>query len=778
MMKHNARAYALPLVLVVLSIVALSVASLAYALEAATAEAGRIVGDIRGRAGCDAMLGIATAVVQDTLRTKPSTPPSALIDAVCAEATTCSTNGFHRRVPGGIAPPGMALDDFSIHYANSGTLNALRPIATGGLAGVVAEERLLSVYVRGHDTRSGRECVGQEDLTLASLSPLQLNVMVVPEAKLTPPTTLELDRLHNNRSLALANVDATHHSDERDARLGPAVVTPAMQAPNTNTDDALHWLIDPATSEDSDEVRQVRLAHVADLRIIDGVWYVRDDALLWPGRAIWSDHPGKDVGHKDAAARLVQSGAGIGQRDIYASGALPTGYSLYEADDDGDLTDTNGGVISYGGIAATANGPAPAAYPSYASHTATQDVCGGEGGFTTIDACTSARPTALLDGARTGFEHGGQNILPINFNIEAFAAALKNNAPRELGSYFPATRPFNGIVWITQTWKDADKGLKHGDGTGGFNLPTPQGTGPQPTTLTTPVLTCGTKDVGNAAAETIDGEDEGGPTPVPVPGGGPVGGGGGGHGGGGHGHGNGVPLPAFPHGTGPCPAVPDASVQPRAQVSPPRTVCGGDSAADGSVKNSQFAVVSCNDPVWGPSKAEGAQPNALRIIRGAAIDQAAFPGGLTIATNLPLYIHGDVNSAPMAAARRKVLFAADRITLLSNQFSDNTRPWNTSRALGQAGNISVLASLITGVPDGNTNLDQALRAAESWRTRHALVVGSIVVGFKSVHDTGSGAVVGFSTGLNLVADPHLANPLVQPPGTPRVIAGVTGHWRR
>ena len=109
MMKRNSRAYALPLVLVVLSVVALSVASLAYALEAATAEAGRIVGDIRGRAGCDAMLGIASAVVQDSLKAKPSTPPAALVEAVCAEASSCTTNSFHRRVPGAIAPPGMRL---------------------------------------------------------------------------------------------------------------------------------------------------------------------------------------------------------------------------------------------------------------------------------------------------------------------------------------------------------------------------------------------------------------------------------------------------------------------------------------------------------------------------------------------------------------------------------------------------------------------------------------------------------------------------------------------
>jgi hypothetical protein len=753
MIIRSARAYALPLVLVILSVIALSVASLAYALEAATAEAARIVGDIRGRAGCDAMLGVASAVVQDALRTKPSMPPTALIDAVCAEAGTCTTNEFSRRVPGSLAPPGTILDDFSIHYANDGATTAMRPITTGGLAGIVAEETLLSVFVRGHDKRSGRECIGQVDLTLTSLSPLQLNVMVVPEGRLTPPTTLSLDRLHNNRTLELAHVDVTQHSDEHDARLGPAVVTPAMQSPNNGTDDALHWLIDPAASEDSDEVRQARLAHLADVRIVDGVWYVRDDALPWPGRAIWSDHPGSGVGHKDAAARLVQSGAGIGQRDIYPGGALPTGYSLYEADDSGNLTDSDGGVVSYGGIAATTAGPTPAAYPSFADKLATNDVCGGEGKFTTIDSCGSARATVLLDGARTGFEHGGKNVLPINFNVEAFAAALKNHGPRELGSYFSATEPFNGIVWITQTWKDADKGFKVGHG--GANAPAkPQGSGPQPSKVIGPVVGCSTKDSDD------DHHDEH-------------------HGGGGGGGGGGAGSLPVVHGSRPCPDTPDDTVQPRAQVSPPRTVCGGAGLDDDSIKNSKFKVVSCDDTdFWGVSKAEGAQPNALRIIRGAAVDQAAFPGGLTIATNLPMYVHGDVNSAPMATARRKVLLAADRITLLSNQFSDDSRPWNTSRPLREAGSISVLASLITGVPETNTNIDQGLRAAESWRDRYALVVGSIVVGFKSVHDKDVGAFVGFSKGLNLQPDPHLADPLIQPPGTPRVIAGVTGHWRR
>jgi hypothetical protein len=94
-----------------------------------------------------------------------------------------------------------------------------------------------------------------------------------------------------------------------------------------------------------------------------------------------------------------------------------------------------------------------------------------------------------------------------------------------------------------------------------------------------------------------------------------------------------------------------------------------------------------------------------------------------------------------------------------------------------AGNISIIASVITGVPSAQ-NVDQAFRSAEAWRDRYALLVGSVVVGFNSVHDRKADAVVGLNKGLKLQADPHLVDPLIQPPGTPRVVAGITGHWRR
>ena len=764
----RSRGFALPLVLVVLSIVALAVASVGYAIEASAAEAGRIVGDLRGRAACDSMVNIAAAVVQERLRDEPSSTPSELVQAVCNEAGACTTNAADRRVPGGIAPEGVVLEDFFVGFVDSGVPIGIRPIPSGGFTKLLAEERLLGVYVRGRDIRSGRECNAEEDLTLASLSPLQFDLFVEPRASLSVTGSLTVPRLHRNDDLPLSNVTVTQPTSRFDARLGTGVTPPAMQSPNTDEKTSMRFIVDPAIATDNGDLTSRRLAHLSDIRIIDGVWYVRMDNVPWPGTPVWSDHPGANVVHKQAAAAIVQSSAKIGQADIRAlHPGNPTRFSHYETNANGALTDTDGGVISYGTMLPTLEGPVPAVWPSFPDSVSTTDICGGTGGFRAVEGCPG-RQRALLEATRSGFEHGGDNILPMNFDIEAFAKALADRTAGELGSYFPLPaadgtggRAFNGIIWITQTWKGADGGLVV-PGASTTQLPT-QGTNNDGASLG-PVRMCAPAEPG--VASNNEGH-QGAPVPAPT---------------------NGAPPTGTPPITQPvpCPATPGSNVVARAQNSVPMTVCGGHIASGATASTTgtgpgQFQIAACSSTsLWGSAGGEGSVPNALRLVRGRLIDAVDFPVGLTIATNLPMYVQGDINSGTLGSedvARRKVLLAADRVTLLSAQFSDDTRPWNTSRPAKIAGSSTIVASFITGIPH-NANADQAFRSAESWRNGYAIIKGSVVIGFFSVFDKDTKSTVGFGSGLKLVNDTHLTNPLVQPPGVPRVLAGVTGRWRR
>jgi hypothetical protein len=56
---------------------------------------------------------------------------------------------------------------------------------------------------------------------------------------------------------------------------------------------SMRFLVDPMLVNEPADVREQKFAFKADIRIIDGVWFVRDPAHPeLPGTAIWSDHPG------------------------------------------------------------------------------------------------------------------------------------------------------------------------------------------------------------------------------------------------------------------------------------------------------------------------------------------------------------------------------------------------------------------------------------------------------------------------------------------------------
>lgn len=107
---------------------------------------------------------------------------------------------------------------------------------------------------------------------------------------------------------------------EQDMSIGP-------RRPNTR------FLVEPQLTNDPTDFGRNKLSFKSQIRIIDGVWYLKDpgddptsdaDDGPWPGIPIWSDHPGTFTLDADMTAEGVEgalvAGAGlkVGQSDIRA----------------------------------------------------------------------------------------------------------------------------------------------------------------------------------------------------------------------------------------------------------------------------------------------------------------------------------------------------------------------------------------------------------------------------------------------------------------------------
>lgn len=300
----------------------------------------------------------------------------------------------------------------------------------------------------------------------------------------------------------------------------------ALQSNNQNS----RFLVDPMVPSETADVRAQKLVFKADVRILNGVWYIRDPAAPERlGTPVWSDHPGtyrrklgEDTMNETMSSLTVSTGSlrrDVGQGDIFAAGNRPNRYSYYRtaagasatalspttAALTGTVSDpATRAVISYGVVHREVS--SGRAYWTPGSLTWNTGDNGGRGGWRTERADTARK---LLHGTRSGFRDGwmqvgtycndsnGQrdrlmdstrvgasvrdidgaqlsattgvgcnndtnddnakrsfmfNILPVNFDVGAFAAALTDTTAGELGSFFTSPRVFNGIVWIGSYW--------------------------------------------------------------------------------------------------------------------------------------------------------------------------------------------------------------------------------------------------------------------------------------------------------------------------------------
>ena len=553
------------------------------------------------------------------------------------------------------------------------------------------------------------------------------------------------------------------------------VPIPTAKEDNTKT---MRFLVDPMLRVEPEDVQQQKLAFQADIRIIDGVWFLRrDNAPADVGEPIWSDHPGSgDLSYGGNENDDIINGQ-TGQENIRADQGWTAGTPKR---------------FSYYGFKPTAPGfqwdrtvSSPRAVISYGllRRVAGTDVSWDIGHYNAVPADPANCPRTIgasttlqhvLDGTRSGIKNGWLEVrsesdvvvtggpsatetkrsrmLPINFDVAALLGALQDCTDGELGSYFGlpgacgGDRTFNGIVYISATWPGSMDGL--GD-------------------------TFGTTDFAKLAP--FHGQ-----------------------------HASGTLADHY------------------ANASLPMPLCLGTAAGTDVIETTATRLERCTTITR--SSANAAFPNMVRVINarhispktaktyaGVTIPADFLPQGLTIATNLPIVAVGDVNvdTTPIKNPNDVIpaddhfvpfLLAGDRFHRHSNAWDDAAANWvqlmdkNTRNAEDTTQFLAILAGWnptpstpLTGHDHSSDGFEDFPRYNERWGAagKKATTFGSIVVAFASVYErsganNGDGAVGGFTTSFpqrDEGFDFHLEDPTVQPPGTPQLVAQSVGFWQ-
>jgi hypothetical protein len=175
---------------------------------------------------------------------------------------------------------------------------------------------------------------------------------------------------------------------------------------------------------------------------------------------------------------------------------------------------------------------------------------------------------------------------------------------------------------------------------------------------------------------------------------------------------------------------------------------------------------------------------AVRLINGSAINAT---GGLTVASQNPVYIQGDYNTAMTGTggtSHPPAAVLADAVTVLSNNWSD-TNAATSSSALSSrnASSTTVNAALATGPSNestsgaGNGQLENDIRFLENWSGQTMTYSGSIVDLWHSMQVTAPWQNTGvyYNAPIRNWSYDTLFN-TNPPPGTPRGVVMTRGQW--
>lgn len=566
----------------------------------------------------------------------------------------------------------------------------------------------------------------------------------------------------------------------------------------SNTDN-LRFIVDPVLTTDTASVRSYKYAYNSDIRIINGVWYIKDflNPDNWPGLPIWSDHPGSYT------ETINGTPIAVGQEDIRqrwqatrpwpASPATPVGYSYYEYNqDDFTIPETAGdqGILSYGNLIPGGGGTQRVAHWVTAmngngiNNTSTfcdlnealscgGGACTGAGSLVNAQTSITCTPTIVpgpsttlpfatkvLNGTRGGFRNGHiyenspgnaefqsarSRILPINFDMAQLQVALTNNGPGELGSYFGVAgykgSAFNGVIYISSLWPGAWGGFGAGGPAeypfhGAFNINTTGLNAIQyPRGPGRPYIN------GNPAYMVATGQAD----PVRI------------------------------H-----PAVQQALPQPLCSSSGlgPGAFAGRDFDRHGAPARARFAVPDC-----ALYNNQAPFPNALRVINGGILNTATLPRGISVVTNLPTYIVGNFNTTSNVSAANAVpwvssLVGGDKVIFISNNWNDTLSPWHREPDdFGRtATNTTYNVALLTEPSSTLTSL------LENWTNRDLIVNGSMVYGYNAVYALHDNTCCGARTydppDRTFNFDPHYGLITNQPPGTPVFPVSAVSMWTK
>lgn len=677
-------------------------------------------------------------------------------------------------------------------------------------------------------------------------------------------------------------------------------------------------LIDPVLASDSLEIKRQKFAHNADIRIINGAWYLKNPANEndWPGVIIWSDHgvhiqraneeyvgSTKNIGQRGANGLATTVGAPVG----WGTDRPPQRFSYYgvqlgstRLSRDLDGTDIplrrpafpQTAVVSYGALFRDATpgehsavwrpgvraliaagreswcepkaaagdlgvaglidalavgsgaGPcttplAPHPLPTQAAALLAATRSGFRDGFAELLACnTNDRVTGNptnCDGSPNGeADRRRGNMLPMNFDVAAFQEALADTTPGELGSYFcpPAVdscsafmrRPFNGIVYLAAPYPGSERGygLDGGSDTPA-QLPIPgrrhddsgqplepngvnfaehledsglaQG-GPRnddpaaavdtfnwTTTATMPLLVDHTDSAALNYREARDDEVAA------------------------------LPYPLCSDAPGVEPLTSGGYVFRRPDCNDDRTF----TRINGVRIINARRINSNTPPTAAPAVADAGSVPAFPgapVLSAAAVGQ--LPRGLSIVSNLPVYVVGDVNITSDAYADPDddslhwvpFLVGGDVVHPLSNFWNDGNARWATSngqltrRASVTRYYMEILSGwgMTVGTTDSTRSggIHNFPRALENWGSGStadcrgtanfvggcpAIIHGSLVIGHNRVTTSwpfrdGNGDIGRSPPRRDWGFDPHLNDLEKQPPGTPLFDVSAVRQWTR
>ena len=677
-------------------------------------------------------------------------------------------------------------------------------------------------------------------------------------------------------------------------------------------------LVDPVRPDDTPEIREQKFAHKADIRIINGAWYVKDpaNANSWPGVIIWSDH---GVHAETLNEQFRTSTTNIGQQGTdglaqtfggaWAS-RVPQRFSYYAAQLGSPNLSRNHpstvvatlrptylqtAVVSYGALFRDASAGQHAAVWRPGVRTLTDDgrdswcepwdgddvpavgmldalaVGAPAGNPCTTAVGSTAAPTqaaALLAATRSGFRDGFAeleacgtadndassandndasscdanplsegdrrrgNILPMNFDLAAFQEALGDRTPGELGSYFCAPgvpscgafmgRPFNGIVYVAAPYPGSEAGYGDGGGTGTpAQLPIP---GRRHNTAGAPLEQQGVNHADHLKASGLAASprkrndenavaDDGAWV-------------------------SGAALPILVDRATTGTEYREARDDEVAALPYPLCSDGPPGATDTLTTGGyEFVRPDCNDdrtftringiriinarrvnsntaPTAAPEVAEAsfipAFPGAP-VLSADAVGQ--LPRGISIISNLPVYVVGDVNITSDAWADPSdnnrpwvpVLIGGDVVHPLSNAWDDTNARW--ARSNGQQDRpamvtryymemVSGWGMSVAGAQSGG--IHNYPRALEDWGSGStaecrgtgtfstacpAIIRGSLVIGHNRVYTSwrfvdGNGSIGRSPPRRDWGFDDHLLDLEKQPPGTPLFDVAAIKQWSR